>query len=116
MRKLAKTVAALSTVVSTLVMGASRVVAQYYEDWDYTYTSTADEGALAAITGLGLLCQIPMCIVGVVGLAFTIWMIVDAAKRDDNVLPGKVKWIILMVFTGWIGALIYFFARKRKMN
>jgi hypothetical protein len=117
MKKLAKAAAALSTALSSLVLGAAKVAAQ--TDWDWTYdttTSAADSGAIAAFTGMSLLCQIPMCIIGVAGLAFTIWMIVDAAKRDESVLPGKIKWILLMVLTGWIGALIYFFARKKKMD
>ncbi|MFC1780364.1 hypothetical protein ACFLY9_01580 [Patescibacteria group bacterium] len=122
MRKLAKTAAALSTVISTLVIGASRVVAQYYDDWDYTYTSTADEGVLAAITGMSLLCWIPICILSVVSFGFTIWMIIDVTKRDETVLPKKTMWLILMaagLVTGgwgfWV-AVYYFFARKKKMG
>lgn len=56
----------------------------------------------------------------VVFAAFVIWatvfwimMIVHAANHD---VENKAMWIILMVFTGIIGALIYYFAVKRKFN
>jgi len=52
-------------------------------------------------------------------LALTIWatvfwimMIVHAVKHDaDN---KALMWVILMVFTGIIGALVYYFVVKRK--
>lgn len=47
-------------------------------------------------------------------LAFWIWMLVDCAQSPEK--PGsndKVVWILVLVFTGWIGALIYFFVERR---
>lgn len=44
---------------------------------------------------------------------FWIMMIVHAANHN---VENKAMWIILMVFTGIIGALIYYFAVKRKFN
>jgi uncharacterized protein YneF (UPF0154 family) len=40
-------------------------------------------------------------------------MIVHAAKHD---VENKAMWIILMVFTGIVGALIYYFVVKRKFS
>lgn len=115
MKRVAKIAAAASTILTSLSLLASKVSAQY--EWDYSYTTDiADTGTWAAFTGLGLLCQIPICIIGVAGFAFTIWMIIDAVQRDDKVLPGKIKWIILMILTGGIGSLIYFFTRKKKLD
>ncbi len=114
-KKIAKFISTASSIIASLSLFSQKVSAQYY-DWDYSSTSATDGGAWAVLTGMGLLCQIPMCIIGIASLAFTIWMIIDAAKRDESVLPGKIKWIILMVFTGWIGSLIYFFTRKKKMG
>lgn len=115
MKKFAKLIAGASSLIASLGLFAQKVSAQY--DWDYSYSTTvADSGVSAAIAGMGLLCQIPLCIVGIASLGFTIWMIVDAVQRDERVLPGKMKWVILMIFTGGIGALIYFFTRKKKMN
>lgn len=44
---------------------------------------------------------------------FWIMMIVHAANHD---VENKAMWIILMVFTGIIGTVIYYFAVKRKFN
>lgn len=55
-------------------------------------------------------------VLGILATVFTIFwimMIVHAAKHD---VENKEMWIILMVFTGIIGALIYYFAVKRKFS
>ena len=55
-----------------------------------------------------------MLVFGIIGLLttiFTIWMIIDAAKRD---FVQKVMWILLMVFLGFLPAVIYYFTVKRK--
>jgi len=44
---------------------------------------------------------------------FWIMMIVHAAKHN---IEGKAAWIVLMIFTGIVGALIYYFVVKRKFN
>lgn len=56
----------------------------------------------------------------VVGLGFLIWstvfwilMITHAAKHN---IENKAKWIVLMVFTGLVGALIYYFVVKRTFS
>jgi len=45
--------------------------------------------------------------------AFWIWMIVDCATHEPSTGNDKVVWIIIIVFTHFIGALIYYFARRR---
>ena len=47
-------------------------------------------------------------------LVFWIMMLVDAAKRKFKDSTERVLWIILMVFTGLIGAIIYYFVVKKK--
>jgi hypothetical protein len=44
---------------------------------------------------------------------FWIMMIVHAARHPIN---NKGIWIVVMIFTGIIGAIIYYFAVKRKFN
>ena len=45
-------------------------------------------------------------------LAFWIWMIVDAVQNEkDNDL---LVWLLILIFLGFIGAIIYYFVRKRK--
>lgn len=53
-----------------------------------------------------------MIIVGILLLAFWIWMLVDCAKRKFRNDVEKVIWIIAIVFCNWLGSLVYFIAVK----
>ncbi len=46
--------------------------------------------------------------------AFWIWMIVDCATNEPSTGNDKVVWIIIIVFAHVIGALIYYFVRRRQ--
>ncbi len=48
-----------------------------------------------------------MLIVGLIALAFWIWMLVDCARRKFKNNVEKVVWILVLVFGGLIGALVY---------
>ena len=48
------------------------------------------------------------------GLAFWVWMLVDCATNEPSVGNDKLVWIIIIVFTQIIGALIYYFVRHCK--
>lgn len=41
-----------------------------------------------------------------------IWTIIDCAKNEKSEGNEKVVWILVIVLAGWIGALIYLFARR----
>ncbi len=46
--------------------------------------------------------------------AFWIWMLVDCAQAPEK--PGsndRVVWILVIVFTSWLGALIYYFVARQ---
>jgi hypothetical protein len=57
-----------------------------------------------------------ICVFGLIGLAafaFWIWMLIDAISN----LPSgneKIVWVLVIVFTGIIGALIYFFVGRKR--
>ena len=51
-------------------------------------------------------------LIGVAGTVFWIWMIVECATKEPNQGNEKIVWIILIVLTHWIGALIYYFVRR----
>lgn len=56
-------------------------------------------------------------VIGLFGLlltAFWIWMIVDAAMNEPSGGNDKIIWIIIIVLVHWLGALIYYFARRPK--
>ena len=49
----------------------------------------------------------------VAGLAIWIWMIIDCATNEPSTGNDKLVWIVIIVFTHFIGALIYYFVRRR---
>lgn len=44
--------------------------------------------------------------------AFWIWMIVDCATNEPSEGNDKVIWILVIIFTHCIGALLYFLIRR----
>lgn len=62
---------------------------------------------------LGIPLLLFMLALGLAGTVFWIMMIVHAATHD---IKDKAMWIILMIFTGIIGALIYYFVVKRELK
>lgn len=42
---------------------------------------------------------------------FWIWMLIDCAKKP---VKDKVAWVLIIVFAGIIGAIVYFFIERRK--
>ena len=65
------------------------------------------------LLGAGIGLTLLFAAISIAALVFWIMMIVHAASHNIN---NKAIWIILMVLTGIIGALIYYFAIKRPMN
>lgn len=70
---------------------------------------------LINIGGFGV---VPLIVV-VIALAFWLWMLIDCLKRPDEkfAISGnyvKQVWVLVIFFTPPIGALLYYFAIKRK--
>ena len=55
---------------------------------------------------------IPLIFVGLAFVAFWIWMLVDCATKEPSQGNDKLIWILVIIFTHWIGALIYFLVRR----
>lgn len=51
-------------------------------------------------------------LMGIVGTILWIWMIIDCAINEPSESNEKIIWIIIIVFTHWIGALIYLIIRR----
>ncbi len=54
----------------------------------------------------------------VFAIVFWLWMLIDCLKRPDDKFKiggnnAKLIWILVIIFTGLIGALIYYFLIKR---
>lgn len=58
-----------------------------------------------------------MVVAGLLGIAmfgFWLWMLIDAISHTPSENSTKLIWILIIVFTGIIGALIYFFVQRPK--
>ena len=60
-----------------------------------------------------------MMLVSLAGVVFWIFMLIDVIKRDDKDFGGKsdnqkLIWILVMVFTSYIGSAIYYFMVYKK--
>lgn len=53
-------------------------------------------------------------LIAVAGFVFWIWMIVDCATHEPSEGNDKVVWILIIVLTHIIGALIYYFIRRPR--
>jgi Phospholipase_D-nuclease N-terminal len=53
-----------------------------------------------------------VAIVGIGGTGFWIVMLIECATKEADTGNTKVVWIIILVFTHIIGALLYFFVRR----
>jgi hypothetical protein len=70
----------------------------------------AEASPLAAV--LPLLILLPLLLVGLAFFVFWIWMLVDCATKEPSQGNDKIIWILIIVFTHWSGALIYFLVRR----
>jgi heme/copper-type cytochrome/quinol oxidase subunit 2 len=46
------------------------------------------------------------------GSIFWVWMLVDCATKESDQGNTKIIWLLIIIFTHLIGALIYFFVRR----
>jgi len=80
------------------------------ETVDCAEVGKAVGGALGA--GIGFLVFIGLFFV--VAIAATVFWIVMLVHAASHPIENQAMWIILMVFTGVLGAIIYFFVVKQK--
>jgi hypothetical protein len=52
--------------------------------------------------------------IGLAGTVLWIWAIIDCAMNEPSDTNDKVIWILIILFTHWIGALIYILVRRPK--
>lgn len=67
--------------------------------------------AIGVGIGLGFMLLFGLLILIAIGLfAFWVWMLVDCAQAPEpqGESNHRLAWILILVFTGWIGALLYF--------
>ena len=59
-----------------------------------------------------LLIVLAFLAIGILGTIFWIWVLVDCATKESKEGNDKIVWILIIIFTHWIGALIYFLVRR----
>lgn len=69
---------------------------------------------LIALGALGILFILLLIALAIFLFIFWILMIVDCATRKFKNDTEKIVWIIVIIFAGIIGALIYYFVVKRE--
>jgi len=60
--------------------------------------------------GFGAGLFVALMVINILAFVFWILMLIDAIRRP---IANKVVWILVLVFTGIIGALIYYFVIRR---
>ena len=66
--------------------------------------------------GIGFVLLFGLIILLAIGVfAFWVWMLIDCAQAPEPAGDSshRLVWILILVFTGWIGALIYFFVVRQ---
>ncbi len=71
-----------------------------------------DNGAGALLAGGGML--LVFAIIAIAVLAFWIWALVDAIKNPRLTDNERLIWIIVILLTSWVGALIYLIVGRKK--
>ena len=84
--------------------------------YDYYYDSSAGDALGAGVGGVMLLVYCCMCLILALSLALWVWMLIDVLKRTEAELPDKTTWIIIIVLLGGLGALVYYFSKKRALD
>lgn len=73
-------------------------------------------GILISVYGiiLGYPINVLIAIIFALLFAFWLWVLVDCATREPSQDNDKLVWVIIIVFTHFIGALLYYFIRRPK--
>jgi hypothetical protein len=61
---------------------------------------------------LPLLFMLVILPIALLATVFWIWMLVDCATKEPGQGNDKIIWILVIIFTHWIGALIYYLVRR----
>ncbi len=70
-------------------------------------------GLVFGVMGMGILMVVGVFVLAIV--AFWVWMLVDCIQHEFSPQEqnAKIVWILVIIFAGWIGGLIYFFVVKK---
>lgn len=63
---------------------------------------------------LEVLLFLPLVGVGLLAFAFWVWMLVECATKEASTGNDKLIWVLVLLFTHLLGALLYFFVRRPR--
>jgi hypothetical protein len=49
---------------------------------------------------------------GLAGFCFWLWMLIECATKESNQGNDRLVWVVIIVFTSIVGALVYCFVRR----
>ncbi|MFN2238529.1 MAG: PLDc N-terminal domain-containing protein [Thermoanaerobaculia bacterium] len=61
--------------------------------------------------GIGLP-ELAILLIFLPATAFWVWMIIEAATKETG--DDRLIWVLIVIFTHFLGAVIYFFVRRRR--
>jgi hypothetical protein len=95
----------------------SLLLAQATDTYDYG-TSAADAAATTAAASTGLAIWGGMVIFwlifGALGLALFLWALIDVLRRQFTNPNDKILWIVLILFIGILGPILYLIIGRNK--
>ncbi|AQT67201.1 hypothetical protein STSP2_00344 [Anaerohalosphaera lusitana] len=61
-----------------------------------------------------IFCGLPCCFlpIGLIALVLWIWALVDCVTKEPSEGNDKIVWVLVIVLTNWLGALIYLLVRR----
>ena len=69
--------------------------------------------ATVAIAGIAiLLIWLITAVLGIASFGFWIWMLIDCITKEPSEGNDKLIWILVIVFTNFVGAPLYYFVRR----
>ena len=48
----------------------------------------------------------------IAGTVFWVWMLIDCATNEPSTGNDKIMWVLIILFTHMVGAIIYYFVRR----
>ena len=74
----------------------------------------AAESLIGGFVLLIVLLWLAIIVIGILAFIFWILMLIDCAKRNFKKDNDKIIWVLIIIFTGIIGAIIYYFVIKKR--
>lgn len=62
--------------------------------------------------GISLFFLCGIAAIAILSTLFWLWMIVDCATHESSDSSNKIVWLLIIIFTHLLGAILYYFIRR----